>query len=269
MRRHLIPLTLAALVLAAVGASAQVEPAPYLIIHYDRIDPAHMQAWEQNGKDWVEAYAAAGVGAEMGWRAYVSNFGYAWVSDMPDYAFLDGQQARNEKLEKMLGEGKMEELDDAGAPAIVEHYNEIWKYQPEMSYMPAGFDLAGMRAITVATVSVKSGMGEEYRELVKEVVAAFTKSEASANWFAYSTPFGAGSYAYVIWGKDRGDLHSGPDMGDLLTKAVGEEKSAEMFASYMKCVAGEETRDWMVRADLSFTGAAKMETKEEGEKGGG
>lgn len=268
MRRHLIPLILAALVLAAVGASAQVEPAPYLTIHYDRIDPAHMQAWEQNGKDWVEAFAAAGVDAEMGWRAYTSNFGYAWVSDMPNYAFLDGQQARNEKLEKMLGEGKLDELSEGGSPAIVEHYNEIWKYQPEMSYIPAGFDPAGMGAITVATVSVKPGMGEEYRELVKQVVAAFQKSEAPANWFAYSTPFGAGSYAYVIWGKDRADLHSGPDMGDMLTEAMGAEKSAEMFSNYVKHIDGEETRDWMVRPDLSYMGAAMMEKKEEGEKGG-
>lgn len=265
MRKSLISLTLAVAMLAAVGASAQIEPAPYLIIHQDTIDPAHVQAWEQNAKDWAVAFGGAEVGADMGWRGYSSGFTYAWVGDMSDYAYLDGQEARNKQLAEMLGEGKLEELEAAGAPAVLEHYNEIWKYEPELTYLPEGFDLAGMGAINVATHTVKATMGKEYRELVKEAIAALETIEAPVNWLGYSTPFGAGSYAYVSWAKDRASLHSGPEMGEMLTEALGAEKSAEMFGRWVNCIAAEENRDWRVRVDLSYMGAAMMEEEEEGD----
>ena len=61
---------------------------------------------------------------------------------MPDFAYLDGQEERNKKLSEMLGEGKLDELNAAGAPAVLDHYNEIWKYEPELSYQPDGFSPA-------------------------------------------------------------------------------------------------------------------------------
>jgi hypothetical protein len=269
MRKSLIPLTLAVLVLAATGASAQIEPAPYITIHYDRIDPAHLQAWEGNARDWVTAFSKAGIGVELGWRGYQSGFSYAWVSDMADYAWLDGTEARAKKLDQALGEGKLEELEAAAAPAVVEHYNEIWKYEPELSYQHDGFSSDGMRAINVATVTVKPGMGDEYQELVKEAIAALESIDAPVNWFAYSTPFGAGSYAYVSWGENRAALHSGPEMPELLTKAVGAEKMQEMFDHYVNCVAGEEQRDWGVRPELSYMGPEMMAEEGEAEMGAG
>lgn len=261
MKQSLISLALAVLLLAAAGAWAQ--PASYVTIHYDRIDPVHLEAWEANAKDWVAAFTGAGIGPEMGWWGYQSGFSYAWVSGMPNYAWLDGQKERVAELAEMLGEGKLEELEAAGAPAVVEHYNEIWKYEPELSYQPDGFNPAGMGAINVATVSVKAGMGEDYRELVKEAIAALDKINAPVNWFAYSIAFGEGSYGYVGWAKDRAALHSLPDMGELLTEAVGAEKTQEMFSRYVNCVAGEADRDWLVRPELSFMGAAAEEAEEE------
>ena len=231
MRQSPIAMILAALVLVSAALAAQVEPAPYITIHYDRIDPAHMSAWEENNKQWVEAFSAAGIGAEMSWRAYQSGFTYAWVSDMPDYAFLDGQEARQKMLQEKLGEGKLAELEAGAAGAIVEHSNEIWKYQSEMSYMPEGFSLAEMAAINVGVVDVKPGMGEKYRALVKEAIEALAKIEAPVNFFGYSTPYGEGSYAFVSWAKDRAALHSGPDMGELLTEAVGAETTQEMMVA--------------------------------------
>jgi len=258
-----ITMVLVCLVLMAGALAAQVEPAPFVTIHFDRIDPAQTVAWEANAKEWVESFSGAKVGQELSWRAYQSGFSYAWVGDMPNYAFLDQRDAQNKTLNEKLGEGKMAELEAGGAGAVVEHYSEIWKYEPEMAYQAAGFNPAEMGAINVAVVDVKSSMGKEYRELVKEAIAALQKVEASINFFGYSTPFGAGSYAFVSWAKDRAALHSGPDIGALLAEAVGAEKAQEMFGRYMNCVAAEEERDWRVRSDLTYMSDAEMMEKEE------
>ena len=62
----------AGLVLTAGAVVAQVEPAPFITIHYDRIDPAQMAEWETNGKKWVEAFRGAKMGPDFYWRAYQS-----------------------------------------------------------------------------------------------------------------------------------------------------------------------------------------------------
>ena len=262
-RKTLITMTLAGLVLTAGTLAAQVELAPYINIHYDRVDPAQMQAWEANGKEWVEAFSGAKVGKEFYWRAYQSGFSYAWVSDMPDYAFLDLRDAQNEMLNEKLGEEKMAALAAGGGSAVIEHYNEIWKYEPDLTYMPAGFNPDAMGAINVAVVDIKPSMGKEYRELVKEAIEALAKVEAPVNFFGYSTPYGAGSYAFVSWGENRAGLHSGPEIGALLGEAEGAEKAQEMFARYMNCVAAEEDRDWRVRSDLAYMSDGEMMQKEE------
>ena len=139
MLKRRITIAFAALVLVAVGAPAQDGPAPYLTIHFDTIDPAEMMAWDQNGKDWVTAFSEVEAGKDHYWRAYQSGFTYAWVSDTENFAELDKQGEMEAEIAGKLGEGKMEALMAGGDGAIVDHHSEIWKYQAEMSYMPADF----------------------------------------------------------------------------------------------------------------------------------
>lgn len=255
--------TLACLLLTAGAVAAQVEPAPFITVHYDRIDPAQTMAYEANAKQWVEAFGGAKLGKEFYWRAYQSGFSYAWVSDLTNYAALDARGAQNEMLNEKIGKEKMAELSAGGSSPVVEHYNEIWKYEPEMSYIPAGFDPAGMGAISVGVTDVRPSMGKEYRELVVEAIAALKKIEAPVNFFGYSVKYGSGSYAFVSWGKDRAGLHSGPEIGGLLAEAVGAEKAQGMLARYLNCVADDEDRDWRVRADLAYMSDGEMMAKEE------
>lgn len=50
MKKSLLVTSLAvAMVLGATVLPAQVEPAPYITVHFDAIDPAMTQAYEENG----------------------------------------------------------------------------------------------------------------------------------------------------------------------------------------------------------------------------
>jgi hypothetical protein len=246
-----------AVLLAPSAAFAQVEPARFIVVHYDRIDPAMTAAYEANSKEWVEAFTAAGIGKEYNWRGYQNGFTYAWVSDMPDYAWLDGTEERWAKAGEMLGEGKLEALEAGASKAILEHYTEIWKYEPEMSYQPAGFDPSSMNAVNVSIDFVKPGSGEQFRVVVKDAIAAMKKIEAPINFFAYSIPFGKGSYAFVSWAENRGALHSGPDFGELLTEAIGSEESQKLYQRYLSSAHDTEDHDWRARHDISYIAGAE------------
>lgn len=256
MKKHLVTVCLAIALVAVATVLPAQEPAPYITVHYDTIDPSGTQAFEQNSKDWVEAFAAAGAGEEYFWRAYQSGFTYAWVSDLPNYAYIDDAEARDKAATEMIGEDKMNELVAGAQGSITSHYSEIWKYQADMSYAPEGFDPSGMKAISVSFDTVKSDKGKEYQALVKEAIEAMKKVEAPVNFFSYSIPFGRGGYAWVTFGENRADLHSGPQMGELLTKAVGEERAQAMFSEFLDCIATTEDRDWRIRQDLAYVGEA-------------
>ncbi|NNE19667.1 MAG: hypothetical protein HKN10_14430 [Myxococcales bacterium] len=178
---------------------------------------------------------------------------------MPNYGYLDEADARNKMLDEKLGEGVMSNLVAGANDAIVEHHTEIWKYQADMSYIPEGFDISAMTVVNVSTDSVRASMGKEFSELVKEAVAAMKKVNAPVNWFAYSIPFGKGDYAFVTWGKDRSSLHGGPDMNELLAKALGPDGSKEMWDRYVEYIASTEDRDWRARTDLSYTSDEKAD----------
>jgi hypothetical protein len=235
-------------------APAVAAQAPYISVHIDEIEPANSTAYEANGREWVAAFTEAGLGADQGWRGYTSDFTYAWVADMPNYAYMDGERERFAAAAAAVGEEKMAALEAGGSSRS--HYTEVWKFEPEMSYLPEGPPTSGMTYINVGTHHVKPGMDDEYKAVVKDVVAALTKIKADAAFAGYSIALGRGSYAYVSWGADRGALHSGPEMGAMLVEALGPEGSREIWDRWTRCINGTEERDWAIRPELSFAGVA-------------
>ena len=241
-----------ALALAALPALAEIRPAPYIVVHYDTIDPAQTKEWNEVQKEWAEAFRKAKAGKDHQWRAYQSNFTYAWVSDMPNFSYLDDGEARDKAANDLVGEGVMERLQAGSNPAILKHYTEIWKFEPDLSYWQESLDPSKMNAIRVRVDTIRPGKGETFQKLVKDVVAAMKKINAEVNYFAYSIPFGKGSYAFVSWGANEAALHSGPSTRELLSKALGEEESQAMFSSWLTHVTSTESSDWSIRKDLAY-----------------
>lgn len=252
MKRHVAAVLAIALGFAALPALAQMKPAPYIVVHYDTIDPGQSQQWNEANREWAQAFRKAKAGKDYYWRAYQSDFTFAWVSDMPSYGYLDEGEARDKAVGELLGEGVLERLQAGSDPAILEHHTEIWKFEPELSYMPGDLDLSKMNAIRVRIDGVRPGKGETFRALFMDVAAAMEKISAEVNWLAYSIPFGNGSYAFVTWATDNTVLLSGPRVRELLAKALGEAESQAIYSRWLEHVARTEHRDWSIRRDLAY-----------------
>lgn len=243
---------LALLLLAAPVAAAEGSDHPkYLIIHVDEIEPSMQAEFEKGNMKWVKAFEEAGMGPEWNWRASNSLFTYVWASPMDEYSFLDGQEARNEKMEKALGEAKMKELEEP-AKAIKSHYTEILKYMPELSYEPAEPAAKSPAVYRVISHSVKPAMSEQFESLVKEVVAAFEKAGVQAGFTGYQTQIGGGSYYFTTMADSQEQLEGYPTTTEVLTKALGEERTAEMLEEWRSCIDDYDTEDYQIRPDLTF-----------------
>jgi hypothetical protein len=95
-------------------------------------------------------------------------------------------------------------------------------------------------------------MTEQFETLVKEVVAAFKKAESPVGFTGYQTQFGTGSYVFTTMADNAEQLNSFPGTGEVLAKAVGQEKADEMFQEWRNCITDYETEEFEIRGDLSF-----------------
>ena len=110
-------------------ALAQEEAYPearYTVIHFDQVEPANTEAYEENSAAWAAAFKEAGLGEEYAWRMYSGpNFDYAFLSDMPNFATLDKSEEQQKVMAEAIGAEKMAEL--IAGVAATSHYSEITK----------------------------------------------------------------------------------------------------------------------------------------------
>lgn len=249
--------------LPAVADSHEEGPPPYSIIHFDDVGPGNATEYEQNAKEWVAAFAEAKAGVEWAWRTYSGpNFQYAFVTDVPNYAYLDGDEARWAKLSEVIGAEKIERLSAGGGSNG--HSHEMVKRLPELSYMPKD-GMGDYGFVRLSRHTVKSGMGEQFKAAVGKAMEATRKAGGPMAVLVSEVRFGTGNYQFVTVAKDAASFYAAPGMGQVLAQAYGPEKAQELFDEWRGCISNYETSDWQFRPDLSYMPgmAGDAEMKEE------
>lgn len=225
-------------------------PPPFSVIHYDDVEPAQSDEYEENAKAWAEAFKEAGMGDEYAWRMYAGpNFTYAWVSDMPNFAELDKAEAQQGAVAEALGAEKMAEL--IAGVVVRTHYSEITKRDHELTYIPEG-GIGDYGFVRVGKHSVRTGMEERFKAAVKKAMGARRKSGSSMPTLASQVQFGHGSYMMVTLAASASDFYAAPSMGAILTEEYGAQEAQELFTEWRDCITDYETSDWEFRPDLSY-----------------
>ena len=226
------------------------------MVQFDQVDPSHAADLEANARDWVAAFTEHEMGPEWTWLAFSNqNFTYAWVMPMPDFAYLDGMEARQQAVFEKMGQEKLGGLLE-GIKYIRSHRSEILKVEPELSYVPKDPAAKDPTFSRVGSHHVRPAIDEKFRALVKKVVAAFEKVEAPLGFDAYKVAFGEGSYIFVSSADSAGQLYSDPGTGAYLAEAYGPETALAMRGEWADCITGYETMNWNSRKELSYDPAA-------------
>lgn len=236
----------------AVFAEHHEKMAPaYSVIHYDDVGPANTEAYEENAKAWVAAFKKAGMGEEWSWRTYSGpNFNYAFLTDAPNYAFLDGADARSAAMVEAIGKETVDELSADGGGSSG-HRHELTKKLPDLDYTPEG-GVGEVGFVRLGVHSVKPGMGEDFKKLVVKVNEARTKVGASLAVRASQVEFGHGSYQFAVIAKDSATFHAARSVGAMLVEAFGPEEAQAIFDDWRGCITDYETSDWYFEPELSY-----------------
>lgn len=258
--RHILILVVlwVPLVIGSVSAQdkAANQPAPKLsIIHFDQVEPAMAEQYEDAVRGFVEAFRQAKLGPEWSW--FTSNspeFTYALSFPLKSYAELDREKEQEKQLEAAIGKAKLEELDKKAAATIRTHHSVIlqdveeWSYSPEKSALTK--PVPGYLHVEVEWV--KPGMTEQYKQVIKQFRDALVKIKHPFGYEAHRVVFGEPSYVYV-WAADSPEqFYQGNKIDQMMTQALGKEAADKLYKQWRECLWKYETADAQPRPDLSY-----------------
>ena len=251
--------------LAPTSALAEDEAYPearYTVIHFDQVEPSSAPAYEENSAAWAAAFKEAGLGEEYAWRMYQGpNFGYAFLSDLPNFAALDKSEEQQKEVAEALGAEKMAEL--VAGVAASSHYSEVTKDVPELTYVPEG-GVGDYGIVHLTTHHVKPGMNEQFKALAMKVIDAHKKVGSKMPVFGSEIQFGRGSFQFATLAKDTASFYAAPQTGAVLAEAYGPEVAQDLFNQWRDCITAYETSDWQFRPDLSYMPGAMEEEEMKG-----
>ena len=241
-------------------SNEEVAAPAYTMIHWDDVGPGQTAAYEENAKAWVAAFKEAGAGAEWEWRTYAGpNFTYVFLTDVPNYAYLDGDDERWAAMVETIGADKIKALSVPGTSDS--HRHELVKELPDLGYMPEGGP-GELKFVRLGQHTVKPGMNDSFKELAAKVQAARKKVGSSMAIFASEVQFGDSSFHFVTLAEDAAAYYAAPSVGALLTEAYGAEEAGALFDEWRNCITDYETSDWQFRPDLSFMPGMYEEAEE-------
>lgn len=223
----------------------------YSVIHYDDVGPANSETYEENAKAWVATFKKAGMGEEWSWQTYAGpNFTYAFLTDAPNYAYMDGADARSAAMVEAIGKETVDKLSANGGGSNG-HRHELTKKLPDLDYTPEG-GVGEVGFVRLGVHSVKPGMGEDFKKLVARVNEARKKVGASLAVRASQVEFGHGSYHFAVIAKDAATFHASKGVGAMLVEAFGPEEAQAIFDKWRGCITDYETSDWSFEPELSY-----------------
>ena len=180
--------------------------------------------------------------------------GSVYMSMRPKLSFaeLDGPSAVPEEVAKLLS-AVTDPLDEPIHAALKFHHNEIWRYRPAGSYIPAapGYTLPAPGYIQIVSERVVPGMEEKYSALADAQNAALKKSGYPWSVLLFTSSYGDGAYKYLWQADSKAAFLKAGDRAAVLTAALGKEAAGRMLDDLKRCLAGTETAEATARRDFT------------------
>ena len=213
MRRVLGPVVLAfaAALALGIGVRAQ-EPKPeFLLVYQEHVKPSMVQQYEEAGREFVAALAAAKVDSPSfdTYAMQTTDFTYLYMTPLDSLAALETIHKDWTALAEKLGKEKMKAMMEKGAPAMESADQYVALKEPDLSFCPAEPRLKPGEAGYYVNdyLYVIPGKEEEFRTAAKQVADFMKKKGLHNGYTVWSLVFGDQMPLFVVVqpGKDAVD----------------------------------------------------------------
>jgi hypothetical protein len=173
------------------------------------------------------------------------------------FSGYDSYEALQKNEEWLLGDAavdaKFDALDARQAPNVSEIQSSIWHYRPDLSNNVAGADIPHSHYWEVVVFHMRSGHGEQFKELTKLYRDANLKIGQNTPWATYEGLTGVtDAYLVLVPMASLKDQDTGLAREKDFGAALGDEGRGRMNKLSEEGVASVEDNIWMVNPDWSY-----------------
>lgn len=250
MRRWML-LPLAVLMLMPASLVAQEEAAPtWWAVFTEKVAPANVMAFEESSAAMTELIKANAPADMVYYTHSGPETGYMYAIPMTG---LGDFMKLNEQWMGMINEIGWEKWEEMSADHLVDNREmNFYVELAEQSFHPEGFAeaMAEKPFRRFDRLYPKSGMEDEFNDVLKEWVAFYSEHGLEAGWTAYQavsgddlplvvliTPAASASAFHLLGEKE---------------EAVMAEAGMELWAKTMEMLRGYEANDATFRPELSM-----------------
>jgi hypothetical protein len=262
-RAILLPLFLGLLLPSALRAQSDNEQrGDLLYIETVKVSPADAAAYEAGIAKVVKAAELAELGEGFKWAFMNDMFTYTLVYPFGDFAYWDDRDQWMRQFGDTPGEAMLKEafgeLSDLStrvvAAEVVEHVKD-WSYEPKKSRPDA-------TKAHIDVFWVKSGKGEEFSELTKDVMAFFGEIGYVYPVAGHRVHFGdTDRRVFVIWYDDAAGFYGANSLETLVEKKGAGERWGKLMARMATLIVDADHGDSELKPGMTYWPVSETATR--------
>jgi hypothetical protein len=227
----------------------------YAVVHVDHLQAGGLRRFATARKVWLDVLARHGTTDGRGLYLQTGDSGFLSLRPLRTLGELDGAPAAMKAALADLDPRDQKAYDDASDALLVPpHRNEIWRFDPDLSFAAAD-PIASLAAAAwgkmIAEEIDPSPAGADYEKAWAEIRAALEHEGYPLVRVAYWSRYGSGNLVSFWLSKSQVEfLHTKP-VEATVEAALGAEKASELFARQRKAVLASDSIDVIPRIDLS------------------
>jgi hypothetical protein len=218
-----------------------------LVVHVDTLDPQKVQQFETARVRWVTLLRTThkrdrrGLYLKIGANTYYSVVSFARWSEL---------DALGEERRKTVGElaAEAKEYDRLSDESLVfPHASEIWRAEPELSYLPTGRRLTD--AVQVVIEDIKPTA--DYEAAWKPIAAALAQAKFPVERRTFFSSYGSGRTLSFWLAPSAAVVKTAPTLLQALSGAVGEAQAKALLEAWRACVLSSQTLEVEPKPEMS------------------
>lgn len=262
--RLILGVLLTAALAAAPGALAQEEDSEGRVVQVQtwNVEPSDAARFEAAIEKVVEAAGQAGLTRDYGWSFYNELFTYTLVYPVENMAYFDDPDQWMRQFQGTPGEETLNaafaEFDYVSSKVVA---NEIAEHLTEWTYEPAGSD-GDYGYAHVDEFWVKSGMDDEFGELVKEFMAFFKEIGYTYPIYGHRVRFGdSGRRVFVTVFDSKEAFYGSRSLDNLIEMKGAGEQWGGLLERFAKVITAAKHSDTEYQPHLSYWPAETQATQ--------
>ncbi len=242
-------------------AHAQDAPKSQLLaIHEDNVYPSKVEEYENAAKSLADAIKANKAPISYT-AAFVDDYTYLYFTPVDDYGAIDKMNGDWSQLQEKMGKGPFDGLMKSFDGCYPTHRNYMVRLRPDLSYNPTfGAQVSdGLNFRHWDYYYIHTGMEDEAEAIAKEWVALNEKIKWPEGYRLYVNAYGAEGPLFIVTSsaKSASDFYT---RNEEWMKKTGEA-GQELMKRTMKVVRKFESKDGMIRPDLSSSPKPVIQSK--------